>query len=56
MFHLFLHFAVPAVVVGLLYRHRWQSAYLLMMATMMVDLDHLLVFASYQKPVLSVLD
>ena len=47
MFHLFLHFAVPAAVVGLLYRHRWQSAYLLMMATMMVDFDHLLANPIY---------
>ena len=47
MFHLFLHFAVPAAVVSLLYRHRWQSAYLLMMATMMVDLDHLLANPIY---------
>jgi len=47
MFHLFLHFAVPAAIVGLLYRHRWQSAYLLMMATMVVDLDHLLASPIY---------
>ena len=47
MFHLFFHFAVPAAVVVLLYRHRWQSAYLLMMATMMVDLDHLLANPIY---------
>lgn len=47
MFHLFLHFAAPAVVVGLFYRHRWQSAYLLMMATMVVDLDHLLASPIY---------
>ena len=41
MFHLALHFIVPAVAAGLFFRHRWQHAYLLMMATMLVDLDHL---------------
>ena len=42
MFHLLLHFVVPAVLVGLLYRNRWKLAYLIMVATMLVDIDHLL--------------
>ena len=41
MFHLALHFVIPAIVVGLFFRQRWQMAYLLLMATMLVDLDHL---------------
>lgn len=41
MIHLGLHFLVPAGVVGLFFRDRWRLAYLLMMATMLVDLDHL---------------
>ena len=41
MFHLALHFLVPAVVVGLFFRKNWKLAYFLMMATMLVDIDHL---------------
>jgi hypothetical protein len=41
MFHLALHFLVPAVVVGLFFRKNWKLAYLLMIATMLVDIDHL---------------
>jgi hypothetical protein len=41
MLHLALHFLAPAVITGLFYRRIWQVAYLLMIATMLVDLDHL---------------
>ena len=47
MLHLALHFMVPAVAAGLFFRRRWQHAYLLMMATMLVDLDHLLANPIY---------
>jgi len=47
MFHLALHFVIPAIVVGLFFRQRWQMAYLVMMATMLVDLDHLLAAPIY---------
>ena len=47
MFHLALHFVIPAIVVGLFFRQRWQMAYLLLMATMLVDLDHLLANPIY---------
>jgi hypothetical protein len=47
MLHLVLHFIVPAVAAGLFFRSRWQHAYLLMMATMLVDLDHLLANPIY---------
>jgi len=47
MFHLALHFVIPAIVVGLFFRQRWQMAYLLLMATMLVDLDHLLANLIY---------
>jgi len=47
MFHLALHFVIPAIVVGLFFRQRWQMAYLLLMATMLVDLDHLLTNPIY---------
>ena len=47
MFHLALHFVIPAIVVGLFFRQRWQMAYLLMMVTMLVDLDHLIANPMY---------
>jgi len=40
--HLILHFLVPAVVSGLFFLRRWQIAFLIMISTMLVDLDHLL--------------
>ena len=47
MFHLALHFVMHAIVAGLFFRQRWQMAYLVMMATMLVDLDHLLAAPIY---------
>jgi len=41
MFHLALHFLAPAVLTGLFYRKKWKIAYLLMIATMLVDIDHI---------------
>ena len=39
--HLILHFAVPLGVALLFFRDRWRRAFLIMIATMIVDLDHL---------------
>jgi hypothetical protein len=41
MFHLALHFLVPAVLAGLFFRKNWKLAYFIMIATMLVDIDHL---------------
>ena len=41
MVHIALHFLVPAVLTGLFFRKNWKAAYLLMIATMLVDIDHL---------------
>ena len=41
MIHLALHFVVPAVLAGLFYKQKWQLAYLVLMTTMIVDIDHL---------------
>ena len=41
MFHLTLHFFIPAVLTGFFFRKNWKLAYFLMIATMLVDLDHL---------------
>ncbi|MCU0691444.1 MAG: DUF6122 family protein [Polyangiaceae bacterium] len=37
-----LHFVVPGIVACLGFRDRWKQAWLLMLGTMVVDLDHLL--------------
>src|SRR5690606_11559567 len=47
MFHLLLHFVVPALIAGLCFPKRCKLAYLIMMATMLVDLDHLLANPVY---------
>jgi len=47
MFHILLHFLVPAILVSIFFRKRWLLVYLMMMATMLVDLDHLLATPIY---------
>ena len=47
MLHLGLHFLVPALLAGLFFRKEWQVAYLIMLATMLVDVDHLLASPIY---------
>ena len=62
MLHLALHFLVPALLVGLLFRNqqhgkqwlgkkglgaRWQVAFFILIATMAVDIDHLLANPIY---------
>ena len=45
--HLALHFVVPLAVALAFFRARWRSAFLIMIATMLVDLDHLLATPLY---------
>ncbi|SDY83763.1 hypothetical protein SAMN04488069_11535 [Hymenobacter psychrophilus] len=40
--HYSLHFLFPAVLALVLFPAMWQAAYLMMLATMLMDLDHLL--------------
>ena len=47
MTHLLLHLVVPVLVAIGLYRPRWRSAALVMLATMVVDVDHLLATPIY---------
>ena len=47
MIHLALHFIVPAVLTGLFFRDKWKLAYTLMMATMIVDIDHIIADPIY---------
>ncbi|MEJ5962970.1 DUF6122 family protein [Pedobacter immunditicola] len=47
MVHITLHFIVPALIAFLLYREIAIKAWLIMIATMVVDLDHLLAVPIY---------
>lgn len=47
MWHIALHFVVPAMVARVGYAHRWRTVYLVMMATLLIDLDHLLADPIY---------
>lgn len=47
MFHIFLHFLVPAIIAAVFFRKTLLKAWLIMMATMVVDLDHLLAVPIY---------
>ena len=48
MLHLILHFVIPAIIAGLFFRKSWKSAYLIMVATMLVDMDHLVATPIYE--------
>ena len=45
--HNCLHFAVPAAAARALFADRWKQAWLVMVLTMIVDLDHLLATPIY---------
>ncbi|MDB4077206.1 DUF6122 family protein [Porticoccaceae bacterium] len=47
MLHIGLHFIVPLLVAYLFFTKNWTFAFLIMMATMVVDLDHLLANPIY---------
>lgn len=47
MIHIVLHFVVPLLVALAFYRSRWGTATLIMIATMLIDADHLLADPIY---------
>jgi hypothetical protein len=47
MLHIFLHFSIPLIVSILFFKKNWKKAYILMMLTMLVDIDHLLATPIY---------
>tara|TARA_B100000446_G_scaffold40601_5_gene36294 strand:+ start:19346 stop:19669 length:324 start_codon:yes stop_codon:yes gene_type:complete len=47
VFHIFLHFLVPLLASLAVSRQHWLKIWLIMMATMAVDLDHLLANPIY---------
>ena len=40
--HYSLHLLVPGLIAWIFFRDNWKTAWLIMLATMLVDLDHLL--------------
>ncbi|AKS43019.1 DUF6122 family protein [Wenzhouxiangella marina] len=47
MLHIALHFIVPLLLALAFYRPRWRQAFLVLIATMLVDVDHLLADPIY---------
>ena len=45
--HILSHFAVPAIVARISFRKIWQRAWLIMCATIIIDIDHLLANPVY---------
>ncbi|MDO5615381.1 MAG: DUF6122 family protein [Cruoricaptor ignavus] len=41
LIHYFLHLGFPLVIAFIFFRKDWKKAYLIMLATMLVDLDHI---------------
>jgi len=46
--HYFLHLVFPAFLACMLFKKQWKKAYLILLATMLVDLDHLLANPVFQ--------
>lgn len=47
MVHIALHFIIPLLIALVFYRSQWRSTALIMFATMLVDVDHLLAVPIY---------
>ncbi|QTH65253.1 hypothetical protein J1N51_02260 [Psychrosphaera ytuae] len=47
MIHIILHFVVPAIFARTFYPQKWINAFLILIATMLVDIDHLLATPIY---------
>lgn len=39
--HILMHFLIPFITAKLCYKSQWLKSYLIMIATMIVDLDHI---------------
>jgi hypothetical protein len=46
--HYFLHFGFPLVIAFLFFKNDWKKVYLILLATMLVDLDHLAATPIFQ--------
>ena len=48
LIHYFLHLGFPLVIAFVFFRKEWKKVYLIFLATMLVDLDHLLADPVFQ--------
>lgn len=48
--HYSLHFLFPGLIAWLFFRKEWRKAWLILLATMLVDLDHLLAYPQVFVP------
>lgn len=46
--HYFLHFGAPLIIALVFFRKEWKKVYMILIATMLVDLDHLLANPIFQ--------
>jgi hypothetical protein len=47
LLHILLHVLVPGIIAWVVYRQRWTHAWVIMVLTMLVDLDHVLATPIY---------
>lgn len=47
--HYFLHFGFPFLIAYIFFRKEWKKVYLILLATMLVDADHLLANPIFQS-------
>jgi len=47
LIHFSLHFLFPGLIAWIFFRKHWKKAWLIMIATMLVDVDHLLANPIY---------
>ena len=47
--HYLLHFAAPLAIAYGFYKRKWVRVYIIFIATMLIDLDHLLATPIYEK-------
>ena len=46
--HYTLHFLFPGLIAWVFFRNHWKKAWLIMIATMLVDVDHLLASPKFR--------
>ncbi len=46
--HYFLHFVFPFFIAFLFFKKEWKKVYLILIATMLVDIDHLFISPVFQ--------
>lgn len=47
--HYFLHLGFPFIIAFVFFRKEWKKTYLILLATMLVDFDHLMVTPMFQE-------